>query len=134
MKLDVNLKNWFYSILELSKDIKNWTCEGKVILKCNIYLNVVVVPTSLEVLWDLHSLYSNLTCIINRYACGWWHLDINYDFYSVYTHIQTYIHTENLSSRNIGGEIWLPGLWDFLFRNVIQKMIFENNIYFLPTS
>ena len=44
---------------------------------------------------------------------------------SVDTHTNTYIHThtENLSRREIGGEISLPVLWDFLFRHGSQKLV-----------
>ena len=41
----------------------------------------------------------------------------------VIIHIHTPIHTENLSSREIGRELQFPYLWDFLLRSYSQKLV-----------
>ena len=45
-----------------------------------------------------------------------------------HTHTNIHIHEENLSNRKIGGEIWLPCLWDFSLRFSSYVILFTCSV------
>ena len=52
---------------------------------------------------------------------------------NTHTHTHTHTHTENLSSREIGGDLWLPCLWGLFYTilTMICKIIYLKSAFFV---
>ena len=72
---------------------------------------------------DLYYLYTIFGVNRIKIAASSVHTHENTHTHNTHTHTHTYthIHTENLSSREFGGDLWL--LWDFSLRSYSQNLI-----------
>ena len=80
-------------------------CYLKVLYRQNSY-NIAFIPEEWMSLWNPYSLSLNFICIFTRTACGLYKFGGNCIEITTST-VLTHIHTENISSHEICGEICL---------------------------